>query len=271
MPEARLNLVIYYLKNEEIQEAYKLVKDMEPVVPKEYIIKAVVHAVIGMNDDSKEHLTIAQKLYQLVGTSATECDTIPGRQCMASCFFILKQYDDVLVYLKSIKDYFVNDEDFNWNFGIALAAAGEYEEAQKALLNIQSERYRSDYSFLSWLSRCYIMNQTPHLAWEIYINMETSNESLSLLNLIANDCYRMGLFYYSVKAFDVLERLDPDPEFWDGKLGATIGVFQMVVAGKETREKLIEVIGMLRNTQNPQAEFCISTMKKWGQANGMHF
>lgn len=136
MPEARLNLVIYYLKNEEIQEAYKLVKDMEPVVPKEYIIKAVVHAVIGMNDDSKEHLTIAQKLYQLVGTSATECDTIPGRQCMASCFFILKQYDDVLVYLKSIKDYFANDEDFNWNFGIALAAAGEYDEAQKALLNI---------------------------------------------------------------------------------------------------------------------------------------
>lgn len=79
MPEARLNLVIYYLKNNEIQEAYKLVKDMEPVVPKEYIIKAVVHAIIGMEDTSMEHLTIAQKLYQLVGTSATECDTIPGR------------------------------------------------------------------------------------------------------------------------------------------------------------------------------------------------
>ena len=79
IPEARLNLVIYYLKNEDVQEAYKLVKDMEPVVPKEYIIKAVVHAVIGHQEDSKEHLTIAQKLYQLVGTSATECDTIPGR------------------------------------------------------------------------------------------------------------------------------------------------------------------------------------------------
>ena len=59
MPEARLNLVIYYLKNEEVNEAYKLVKDMEPVVPKEYIIKAVVHAIIGAVQDSKEHLTIA--------------------------------------------------------------------------------------------------------------------------------------------------------------------------------------------------------------------
>ena len=47
IPEARLNLVIYYLKNEEINEAYNLIKDMEPVIPKEYILKAVVHAVIG--------------------------------------------------------------------------------------------------------------------------------------------------------------------------------------------------------------------------------
>jgi len=51
--------VIYYLKNEEVHQAYKLVKDMEPVVPKEYIIKAVVHAIIGAQEDSKEHLTIA--------------------------------------------------------------------------------------------------------------------------------------------------------------------------------------------------------------------
>ena len=87
------------------------------------------------------------------------------------------------------------------------------------------------------------MNKKPHLAWEIYINMETSNESLSLLNLIANDCYKMGQFYYSAKAFDVLERLDPDPEFWEGKRGAAIGVFQMVVAGQENKERLIEVIG----------------------------
>jgi intraflagellar transport protein 56 len=39
--------VIYYLKNDEVNQAYKLVKDMEPVVPKEYIIKAVVHAIVG--------------------------------------------------------------------------------------------------------------------------------------------------------------------------------------------------------------------------------
>lgn len=59
IPEARLNLVIYYLKNEEVQEAFQLIKDMECVVPKEYILKAIVHLVIGQNTDSKEQLRIA--------------------------------------------------------------------------------------------------------------------------------------------------------------------------------------------------------------------
>lgn len=45
-----------------------------------------------------------------------------------------------------------------------------------------------------------------------------------------------GHFYYAAKAFDVLERLDPNPEYWDGKRGACIGAFQMVIAGKEQRE-----------------------------------
>ena len=99
IPEARLNLVIYYLRNEEVNEAFKLVKDVEPTVPREYILKGVVHAMLGQETHSKDHLKTAQQLFQLVGASASECDTIPGRQCMASCFFLLQQFEDVLVYL----------------------------------------------------------------------------------------------------------------------------------------------------------------------------
>ena len=39
--------------------------------------------------------------------------------------------------------------------------------------------------------------------------------------------FQMGHFLYSAKAFDVLERLDPDPEYWEGKRGACVGVFQV--------------------------------------------
>lgn len=54
IPEARLNLVIYYLKNEEVKEAYKLIKDVEPTVPREYILKGVVHAVLGQETENRE-------------------------------------------------------------------------------------------------------------------------------------------------------------------------------------------------------------------------
>jgi intraflagellar transport protein 56 len=128
----------------------------------------------------------------MVGASPSEADTIPGRQCMASCFFILKQFDDVMVYLKSIRPYYLNDDNFNWNFGIASAETNSFKDAEEGFLAITNEAFKEDYVYISWLSKCYIMNKKPHLAWEIYINMETSNESLALLNLIANDSYKMG-------------------------------------------------------------------------------
>lgn len=45
----------------------------------------------------------------------------------------------------------------------------------------------------------------------------------------------MGEFYISAKAFDVLERLDPNPEYWEGKRGACVGLFQMIIAQKESK------------------------------------
>jgi len=267
--EARLNLVIYYLRQDEIEEAYNLIKDLEPSTPQEYILKGVVNAAVGNLMDSREHLKMAQQYFQLVGSSASECDTIPGRQCMASCFFLLRQFDDVMIYLKSVEAYQRNSDEFNYNYGMTKAALGNFKEAEEDLLLVQNERYTGDYSYLSWLARCYIANKKPKSAWELYLRMETSNDSFSLLQLIANDCYLKGQFFYSAKAFDVLERLDPNPEYWEGKRGACVGVFQEIIANKESRELLRDVVSMLRNTSNPQVEYIIRIMKKWARENGV--
>lgn len=45
----------------------------------------------------------------------------------------------------------------------------------------------------------------------------------------------MGQFLYAAKAFDVLERLDPNPEYWEGKRGACCGTFQLIIAGHEEK------------------------------------
>ena len=269
VPEARLNLVIYYLRNDEIKEAYDLIKDLEPLTPPEYVLKGVVNSCIGQETGNRDHIKTAQQYFQLVGASHSECDTIPGRQCMASCFFLLKQYEDVLIYLNSIKSYFFQDDTFLYNYGLALANTGQWADAEQALSSIQGEKYKSEYCYLAWLARCYIYLKQPKKAWELYLKMDTRNESFNLLTLIANDCYRVGCFYHSAKAFDVLERLDPNPEFWDGKRGACIGVFQQVIAQKEPADALRDVFNMLRNTQNTQVEAIIKIMRNWARESNI--
>lgn len=59
---------------------------------------------------------------------------------------------------------------------------------------------------------------------------------------------KMGQFYYAAKAFDVLERLDPSPEFWEGKRGACVGIFQLVLSGRQPRYKPLPFRPTLEHT-----------------------
>ncbi|XP_076680325.1 tetratricopeptide repeat domain 26 isoform X1 [Andrena cerasifolii] len=267
IPEARLNLVIYYLKQDDVAEAFELIKDLEPAVPQEYILKGIVNAVMGQETNSRDNVKTAQQYFQLVGSSASECDTIPGRQCMASCFFLYRQFEEVLVYLNSIKTYFSNEDSFNFNYAQAQAAAGYFKEAEEAFLTIRNEKYKNDYIYISLLAHCYIMNKKSQLAWDLYLKMDTSPESFNFLQLIANDCYKVGEFWYAAKAFDMLERMDPSPENWEGKRGACCGTFQYIVAEKQPKELLADVIQLLKNTMNSQVEQIIRVMRKWGKDN----
>ncbi|KAG8307687.1 Intraflagellar transport protein 56 [Homalodisca vitripennis] len=255
---------------EEYKEAFLLVKDLEPSVPQEYILKGVVNVAIGQESGSREHIKVAQQFFQLVGSSASECDTIPGRQCMASSFFLQRQFDDVMLYLSSIKSYYCNDDSFNFNYAQAKAALGHFKEAEEIFLMVQNEKLQNDYIYISHLARCYVMSGKPQSAWELYLKMETSADSFSLLQVLANDCYRMGQFWHAAKAFDMLERLDPSPEYWEGKRGACAGVFQLIIAGRQPKELLADVIQLLRNTANPQVETIIWTMKRWAKENKLN-
>jgi intraflagellar transport protein 56 len=46
-PEARINLVIYYLRNDSVEEAYKYIRDLKPFTPREYMLRGVVMALLG--------------------------------------------------------------------------------------------------------------------------------------------------------------------------------------------------------------------------------
>lgn len=88
-----------------------------------------------------------------------------------------------------------------------------------------------------------------------------------LLMCMVSFSSQMGQFYYAAKAFDVLERLDPNPEYWEGKRGACVGLLQLVIAGHEPRESLKDVVQILRGTAQPQAELIIMAIRKWARDN----
>ena len=69
------------------------------------------------------------------------------------------------------------------------------------------------------------MNGKPKYACDIYSSAQTSSDSLNVLQLIANDCYKMGHFYYSIKAFEALEKTDNDNDYEDALRGSVVGVF----------------------------------------------
>lgn len=141
-PEARLNLVIYYLRNDSVEEAHKYIRDLKPFTPREYMLRGVVMALLGQKKGKREMIDQAQQDFQLVGTSPLECDTIPGRQCVASFLFLKKQFENVLIYLKTVKEYLGKDDDFNWNYGIACAQVGMWAESEQALASVENEKYR---------------------------------------------------------------------------------------------------------------------------------
>ncbi|CAB3253749.1 unnamed protein product [Arctia plantaginis] len=269
VPEARLNLAGYRLRNREPLEARSLLEPLQPTSPLHYILRAVVAVRLYNETSDEEQMKLAQQSFHLVGSSASECDTIPGRQCMASSYFLAGHFEEVLVYLNSIKSFFVNDDTFNFNYAQAKVATGFYREAEEVLLAIQDENMRSTFTFLACLCRCHVMNKDSHLAWEICIKSAGTPDSFALLQLLANDSYRMGQFLVAAKAFHMLDRLDGGPEMWEGLRGAVCGCAQAAAANKSgAAADLRDALALLKGARvNNRADNIVKTITKWAQQN----
>ncbi|CAK1547012.1 unnamed protein product [Leptosia nina] len=269
VPEARLNLAGYRLRHREPLEARELLEPLQPTSPLHYILRGVIAVRLYNETGDEEQMKLAQQSFHLVGSSASECDTIPGRQCMASSYFLAGQFEEVLVYLNSIKSFFVSDDTFNFNYAQAKVGTGFYREAEECLLQIQDENICSSFTYLACLCRCHVMNKEAYLAWEICVKSAGTPDSFALLQLVANDSYRMGQFLVAAKAFHMLDRLDGGPEMWEGLRGAVCGCAQAAAANRpNSATDLREALALIRGPRaHPRAEHIARPIAKWAQQN----
>lgn len=251
VPEAKLNLIVYHLHHDEIDLAAAHL-DFVPITPQQFVIFGVVETrLYQLNKGLKaeEHLRKAQQYFQMVGASTTECDTIPGRQCMASCFFLLNQFDDANVYLSSINSYLEENDAYNYNYGQSLCQVGKFSEAEKHLKLVQNEKYKREICYILALSRSLIENEKPEEAFGLCEHPGLrSSDRIQILQVLANDAFRKENFFLACKAFDLLQQLDQDEEYWLGKKGAITEVLKKYIKKTVDQSEVKKLLVFLQDT-----------------------
>jgi intraflagellar transport protein 56 len=203
---------------------------------------------------------------------------------MASCFHLLDQHEDALVYLKSIAEFSKDDDDFHWNFGMCAAASGDWRAGEEELSRVANSAYQDELPYKTWLAKCLVRNGKAAAAWALCEETAAASndeaedgaadraaESLAaLLRVVADACYQIGEYYVAMRAFDELERLEETDAFWEGKRGAAVGTFANVLVRKERVETLRDVVIMLRQSPNETgADAVARQILEWAMGEGL--
>ena len=81
IPEAKLNLAIYYLKQGELDAAVELVGDLDADSPQSHLVMGILNTELAQAKGSDSNaLAKAKHHFQSFGQTPTECDTVSGRQ-----------------------------------------------------------------------------------------------------------------------------------------------------------------------------------------------
>ena len=260
LTESRANLVCCLLRSGAEEEALRVARQMHAKQARDIAVKSAALAQFGVKRNRPELVKEAKTLLSTLSSGQKFADTLLGRQCAALFFLLERNFQDAVNYLQSIRPYLASDERYNWNLGIALAHSGDYAAAAKVFSLI------TDDNATSWICRCLIRSGDAAVAWDMFDKLDSPEQGLTILPIIANECYSLGHYYYAMKAFDALERMDHSPQFWYGKRGAACGVFREAVLTRDGGH-LSEVIKLLSLSPGPEAGKIVAQIQKWAIEN----
>lgn len=265
-PEARFNLILLYMRESNSAEAYNLIQDFTPLDPTELILRATVLLAYGELTNDTGLIEEASGIFLELGQLDVVRDTVPGRQCLATAKFITSEYQDTMRIFDSIEEFSSGCDEFYYNKGMTLALSQRWAEAQRYFLLVKNVHYTAEIFFNSWLCRCYIKNNKPDAAWNLYNEATQSEDAKTLLQIIANDCFLGGYYYYSMKAYDLLAKFEGDATMREGMIASAIGVFRGILSRRESSDKLYDVLTTLAS--EPEAESVLQTIQSYVEASG---
>lgn len=143
-------------------------------------------------------------------------------------------YDLFTIFVEFV---LANDDEFNWNFGISLAAVEEYEKAEEVLLRIKNKSYIGDVNYNLWLAHCFLKNNKGLSAWRLLSNIKDSDRN-SFLKVIADKSFQAGDYTTSLKAFQALYEMNRDSTTALGLKSSCIGVFYSALTKISTTKRL---------------------------------
>ena len=265
IPEARFNLAVLYMRQNNPIEADNVLQNFTPLDVTDSFLKATVSLGIGQITPDDNSIAEARDIFMELGELDVVKDSIPGRECLASGYFLSQNYDETLHVFQTIENFIGETDEFNYDKAMTLAALSRWPEAERFFLAVKNPLYTQEIFYVSWLCRCYIKNRKPESAWELYTQATQADNAKTLLQIIANDCYLAGMYYYSMKAYDILSKCDLEPTK-EGMLASAVGVFRNVLSRKESSDKLNEVISTLN--AEPDAEQVLETIVNYVQNSG---
>lgn len=266
LTEAKYNLAVLYMRENNIKEANDLLQEYQPLELNESILKGTVLLAVGQAESEAAPIEEANAIFAEIGSMDNIKDTIQGRECLASTKFIVGEYDETLRVLQTIEDYVSDMDEFNYDKGMTLASVSRWAEAERYLLMVKNPSYVKEIYYISWLCRCYIKNKKPEEAWRLYVDLNSTEDSKTLLHIISSDCFSTGQYYYAMRAYDVLTKYETDPQYKDGLIASAVGVFRGVLTRKESSDKLSEVINILSG--EPDAAQVLQTIQQYAIDSG---
>ena len=266
LPEARFNLAVLYMRENNAPEAYNLLQNFQPIDITESILKATVQVAFGQLNGDAQMLEDANATFAEIGEMEVVRDTVPGRQCLAATKFIMGDYDESLKVLQTIEKQAGDSDEFNYNKAMALAALSRWAEAERYFLLVKSPQYTKEIYYTSWLCKCYIKNKKPESAWNLYIEATQAEDAKTLLQIIGTDCYLSGAYYYSMRAYDILSKFEGDATLREGMIAAAVAVFRGVLSKRETPDKLSDVLSAL--SSEPEAAQTLQVIQDYIETSG---